>query len=156
MHAIEVCRTAALGGHVDKCDSCGHRSISYRSYRNRHCPKCQALDNARWLAARRDELLPVEYYHVVWTLPDMIATVALQNKRVVYTILFQAVSSAIITIAADPRHLGARIGFTAILNTWGQNLLDHPHLHCVVPGGRLSLDGNEWIASRQGFFLPFP
>ena len=154
MHAIEICRTAALGGHVDQCDSCGHQSISYNSCRNRHCPKCQTLDNARWLAARRAELLPVEYYHVVWTLPDMIAPVALQNKRVVYNILFRAVSGALITIAADPRHLGAGIGFTAILHTWGQNLLDHPHLHCVVPGGGLSLDGNDWVACRQGFFLP--
>lgn len=154
MHAVEICRTRALGGHVDECDACGHRVISYNSCRNRHCPKCQALAKARWLEARRAELLPVEYYHVVFAPPHDLAPVALQNPGVVYGLLFQAVAQTLLTLAADPRHLGARIGFMAILHTWGQNLLHHPHIHCVVPGGGMSPDGKQWVPARSGFFLP--
>lgn len=154
MRAIEICRTAALGGHVDQCDNCGYRGISYNSCRNRHCPKCQALAKAKWLEARRAELLPVSYYHVVFTLPDSLAPVALQNKRCVYNILFRAASQALLTIAADAKHFGAEIGFTAILHTWGQNLLHHPHIHCVVPAGGLSPDHQKWISARKRFFLP--
>ena len=132
MRAIELCRTAALGGHRDQCDRCGHERHSYNSCRNRHCPKCQSLTKAKWLEARQAELLPVEYFHVVFTVPEAVAPVALQNKRVVYNILFKAASETLLTIAADPKHLGARIGFLAVLHTWGQNLLHHPHLHCVV------------------------
>ncbi len=154
MRAISICRTAVLGGHVEECDSCGHREISYNSCRNRHCPKCQSLAKAKWLEERSAELLPVEYYHVVFTVPHEVAELALQNKRTVYNILFRAVSKTLLTIAADEKHLGARIGFLAILHTWGQNLMHHPHLHCVVPGGGLSKNGKEWIACRKGFFLP--
>lgn len=154
MRAIEMCRTATLGGHVDQCDHCGHQVISYNSCRNRHCPKCQCLAKAKWLAARQTEILPVEYYHVVFTLPESIGPIALQNREVVYGILFQAASQTLLTIAADPKHLGAHIGFTAVLHTWGQNLLNHPHLHCVVPGGGLATDAQRWIACRPGFFLP--
>lgn len=154
MRAIEICRTATLGGHIDQCDSCGHQVISYNSCRNRHCPKCQTLAKARWLEARRAELLPVDYYHVVFTLPDQLAPLALQNKKAVYDILFRAVSQTLLSIGADPKHLGAEIGFMAILHTWGQNLMHHPHLHCVVPGGGLSPDSQKWISSRPGFFLP--
>ncbi|MBL7190844.1 IS91 family transposase [bacterium] len=154
MRAIEICRTAALGGHVDECDECGHQVISYNSCRNRHCPKCQTLAKAEWLEARRDELLPVEYYHVVFTIPDSLAAIALQNKRIVYNILFQAASKTLLTIAADPQHLGAQIGVTAVLHTWGQNLMHHPHIHCVVPGGGLTPEGEKWISCRTGFFLP--
>jgi hypothetical protein len=154
MRAIAICRTAALGGHVDQCDHCGHRVVSYNSCRNRHCPKCQALAKAKWLEARRAELLPVPYFHVVFTLPQSLAPLAQQNKRVVYNILFQAVSQSLLTVAADPKHLGAEIGFLAILHTWGQNLLDHPHLHCVVPGGGLAENRTKWIACRERFFLP--
>lgn len=154
MSAIERCRTAALGGHVEQCDACGHQRIAFNSCRNRHCPKCQALTRAQWLEDRRAELLPVEYFHVVFTLPQEIAAIAYQNKAVVYDLLFRATAETLRTIAADPRHLGAEIGFIAILHTWGQNLLHHPHLHCVVPGGGLSPDGQRWIACRPGFFLP--
>jgi hypothetical protein len=154
MRAIERCRTAALGGHVDQCDTCGHQRISYNSCRNRHCPKCQSLAKARWLDARLAELLPVPYFHVVFTLPEQLASVALQNKRVVYNLLFSAAAETLRTIAADPRHLGAEIGFLAVLHTWGQTLRHHPHLHCVVPGGGLSVDGERWRSCRQGFFLP--
>ena len=154
MRAIEICRTATLGGHVDQCDHCGHQVISYNSCRNRHCPKCQSLAKAQWLEARRNELLPVEYYHVVFTIPDSLAAIALQNKRIVYNILFQAASQTLLTIAADPKHLGAQIGFTAVLHTWGQNLMHHPHIHCVVPGGGLTPEGEKWISCRTGFFLP--
>jgi Putative transposase/Transposase zinc-binding domain len=153
MRAIEQCRTAALGGHVDQCDSCGHQRISYNSCRNRHCPKCQSLAKARWLEARLADLLPVPYFHVVFTLPEQLAALALQNKRVVYNILFASVAETLRTIAADPKHLGAEIGFLAVLHTWGQTLRHHPHLHCVVPGGGLSLDGSQWRGCRQGFFL---
>ncbi|HSW53147.1 MAG TPA: IS91 family transposase [Sulfuricaulis sp.] len=154
MRAIETCRTAALGGHVEQCGQCPHTRISYNSCRNRHCPKCQSLARARWLESRKAELLPVEYFHVVFTLPDQIAAVALQNKTAVYNILFRAASQTLLTIARDPKHLDARIGFFAILHTWGQNLLHHPHLHCVVPGGGLAPDGQRWVACRPGFFLP--
>ena len=154
MRAIELCRTAALGGHRDQCDRCGHERFSYDSCRNRHCPKCQSLAKAKWLEARQAELLPVEYFHVVFTVPEAIAAVALQNKRVVYSILFRAASGTLCSIAADPKHLGAKIGFLAVLHTWGQNLLFRPHLHCVVPGGGISRDGCRWISCRPGFFLP--
>jgi len=154
MGAIERCRTAALGGHVEQCDACGHQRIAFNSCRNRHCPKCQSLTRAKWLEDRRAELLPVQYFHVVFTLPQEIAAIAYQNKAVVYDLLFRASAETLRTIAADPRHLGAEIGFIAILHTWGQNLLHHPHLHCVVPGGGLSPDGQRWIACRPGFFLP--
>jgi len=154
LRALQQCRTAALGGHIAQCDRCGHQVISYNSCRNRHCPKCQSLAKARWLDARRAELLPVPYYHVVFTLPDSLAPLALQNKRVVYSLLFQTVAQTLLTLAADPKHLGATIGFLAVLHTWGQTLLHHPHLHCVVPGGGLSPDRQRWIACRRGFFLP--
>ena len=154
MRAIERCRTAALGGHVEQCDACGHQRIAYNSCRNRHCPKCQSLAKARWLQARLADLLPVEYFHVVFTLPEQLAAVALQNKRVVYNLLFSAASETLRTIAADPRHLGADIGFLAVLHTWDQTLRHHPHLHCVVPGGGLSVDGEGWRGCRLGFFLP--
>lgn len=154
MSAIERCRTTALGGHVEQCDACGHQRVAFNSCRNRHCPKCQSLTRAQWLEDRQAELLPVEYFHVVFTLPQEIAAIAYQNKAVVYDILFQATAKTLRTIAADPKHLGAEIGFIAILHTWGQNLLHHPHLHCVVPGGGLSPDGQRWIACRPGFFLP--
>ncbi|KAI5915583.1 IS91 family transposase [Thauera sp. 2A1] len=154
MSAIERCRTAALGGHVEQCDACGHQRIAFNSCRNRHCPKCQSLTRAQWLEDRRAELLPVEYFHVVFTLPQEIAAIAYQNKAAIYDLLFRATAETLRTIAADPKHLGAEIGFIAILHTWGQNLLHHPHLHCVVPGGGLSPDGQRWIACRPGFFLP--
>jgi hypothetical protein len=154
MRAIEQCRTAALGGHVDQCDTCGHQRISYNSCRNRHCPKCQSLAKARWLEARMADLLPVEYFHVVFTLPEQLASLALQNQRVVYNLLFASAAETLRTIAADPKHLGAEIGFLAVLHTWGQTLRHHPHLHCVVPGGGLSPDGRRWVSCRQGFFLP--
>jgi hypothetical protein len=152
---IRACRTAALGGHLDQCDQCGHCAISYNSCRNRSCPKCQAAARARWLAEREAELLPVkEYFHVVFTLPQQIAVLALQNARRIYSILFQSVAETLLTIAADPKHLGAAIGFLTVLHTWGQNLHLHPHIHCVVPGGGVSLDNSRWIACRKSFFLP--
>jgi len=154
MSAIERCRTAALGGHVEQCDSCGHQRIAFNSCRNRHCPKCQSLVRAQWLEDRQADLIPVDYFHVVFTLPAEIAAIAYQNKAVIYEILFHATAETLRTIAADPKHLGAEIGFIAILHTWGQNLLHHPHLHCVVPGGGLSADGERWISCRPGFFLP--
>lgn len=154
MQAIEVCRTAALGGHVQQCDRCNHRTISYNSCANRHCPKCQSLARAHWLEDRRSELLPVEYFHVVFTIPEQIASVALQNKALVYNILFRAASETLRRIAADPKRLGAEIGFLAVLHTWGQNLHHHPHLHCVLPGGGLSSDGRRWVSCRKRFFLP--
>ncbi len=154
MRTIERCRTASLGGHVEQCDACGHQRIAYNSCRNRHCPKCQSLAKARWLQARLADLLPVEYFHVVFTLPEQLAAVALQNKRVVYNLLFSAASETLRTIAADPRHLGAEIGFLTVLHTWDQTLRHHPHLHCVVPGGGLSVEGAGWRSCRRGFFLP--
>ena len=154
MSAVERCRTAALGGHVEQCDACGHLRIAFNSCRNRHCPKCQSLVRAQWLDDRHADLLPAEYYHVVFTLPEQIAAIAYQNKALVYNLLFRAAAETLRTIAADPKHLGAEIGFIAILHTWGQNLLHHPHLHCVVPGGGLRADGERWISCRPGFFLP--
>jgi len=152
---ISDCRTAALGGHIDECDQCGHRVISYNSCRNRNCPKCQAAARAEWLAERSAELLPVEqYFHVVFTLPQEIAALALQNGREIYNLLFRSSSETLLKIAADPKHLGASIGFLAVLHTWGQNLHLHPHLHCVVPGGGISPDGLRWIDCRKSFFLP--
>jgi hypothetical protein len=151
---LVACRTRALGGHKRKCDRCGHEEIAYNSCRNRHCPKCRAKARAEWLAARQKDLLPVPYFHVVFTLPEEIGPLALQNKRRVYGILFRAVSETLLTIARDPKHLGADIGFLAVLHTWGQNLHHHPHVHCVVPGGGLSPDGTHWIACRPNFFLP--
>jgi hypothetical protein len=151
---LATCRTAALGGHVEQCDRCGHERIAYNSCRNRHCPKCQAAAQAEWLDARRAELLPVEYFHVVFTVPQEIAAVAQQNKKVLYNLLFRATAETLKTIAADPKHLGAKIGFVAVLHTWGQTLHHHPHVHCVVPGGGISLDGSRWISCPTGFFLP--
>ena len=154
MRDIESCRTAALGGHVEQCDACGHQRVSFNSCRNRHCPKCQSLVRAQWLEDRQAEVLPVEYFHVVFTLPQEIAAIAYQNKAVVYDMLFRATAETLRIIAGDPKHLGAEIGFIAILHTWGQNLMHHPHLHCVVPGGGISPDGERWISCRPGFFLP--
>ena len=154
MSAIETCRTAALGGHVAACSKCGHRHVAYNSCRDRHCPKCQGAVARDWLAARQAELLPVAYYHVVFTLPGPIADIAWQNKAVVYAILFKAAAQTLTTIAADPKHLGARIGLTAVLHTWGSALTHHPHLHCIVPGGGHSPDGERWVSCRPGFFLP--
>jgi hypothetical protein len=151
---LALCRTAALGGHVEECDQCGQQRIAYNSCRNRHCPKCQALARARWMADRAKELLPVEYFHVVFTLPDDLAPIGLQNPRIVYNLLFQAAAQTLQELAADPKHLGADIGFLAVLHTWGQTLHLHPHLHCVVPGGGIALDGTRWVSCRSGFFLP--
>lgn len=154
MSAIELCRTAALGGHVDGCRTCGTLHVAYNSCRNRHCPKCQGAVARDWLAARAVDLLPVPYFHVVFTLPAEIAAIAFQNKEVVYGILFRTAAATLRTIAADPRHLGAGIGLIAVLHSWGQTLSYHPHLHCIVPGGGPSPDGTRWIACRPGFFLP--
>lgn len=148
------CRTAELGGHVEACDQCGHRRIAYNSCRNRHCPKCQATVRAAWLEREASYLLGTEYFHVVFTLPDAIGPIALQNPRVVYGILFRASAETLLQIAADPKHLGADLGFLSVLHTWGQNLHLHPHVHCVVPGGGISLDATRWVACRPGFFLP--
>jgi hypothetical protein len=156
MSAIEHCRTAALGGHVARCDNdkCGHTQIAYNSCRNRHCPKCQGTAAREWLAKREAELLPVPYFHVVFTLPAAIADIAYQNKAAIYDILFKASAETLLTIAADPKHLGARIGVLSVLHTWGSALTHHPHVHMIVPGGGISLDGERWIACRPGFFLP--
>ena len=154
MRRLVACRTAALGGHVDSCDACGFARISYNSCRDRHCPKCQSTKRAEWLEQRFQRLLPVDYFHVVFTLPEGLKPLALKNRRVVYDLLFRAASEALLQLAADPRRLGAQVGFTAILHTWGQNLLFHPHLHCVVTGGGLSPGGDRWVSARQGFLLP--
>jgi len=154
MSAIERCRTAAFGGHVARCEKCAHTQIAYNSCRNRHCPKCQGAAAKAWLADRQAELLPVPYYHVVFTLPAPIADIAYQNKAEIYAILSKAAAETLITIAADPKHLGARIGLTTVLHTWGSALTHHPHVHCIVPGGGLSPDGAHWIACRPRFFLP--
>jgi hypothetical protein len=154
LKAVSTCRTAALGGHKKICDHCGHELISYNSCRNRHCPKCQGAARARWLDARQTDLLNVPYFHVVFTVPQTLGGLALQNKRLVYSLLFRAVSETVLTIARDPKHLGADVGFLAVLHTWGRNLLDHPHIHCVVPAGGISADGTRWIACREGFFVP--
>lgn len=149
-----ACRTAVLGAHLRRCDRCGHEEIAYNSCRNRHCPKCQAQKQAEWLAAQCTNLLDVPYYHIVFTLPEELGPLALQNKRVLYGLLFRSAAETLLTIARDPRHLGARIGFTAVLHTWGQTLLHHPHLHCGVPAGGLSPSGDAWISAREQFFLP--
>jgi hypothetical protein len=154
MSAIENCRTAALGGHVARCEDCSHTQIAYNSCRNRHCPKCQGAAAKQWLAEREAELLPVPYYHVVFTLPAAIADIAYQNKAVIYDILFKASAEALITIAADPKHLGARVGITSVLHTWGSAMTHHPHVHMIVPGGGIALDGKRWASCRPGFFLP--
>jgi hypothetical protein len=154
MSAIENCRTAALGGHVEGCEDCGHVRIAYNSCRNRHCPKCQGTAAREWLAAREADLLPVGYFHVVFTLPAQVSDIAWQNKALVYDLLFRAASETMMTIAADPRHLGARIGITAVLHTWGSAMTHHPHIHMIVPGGGISHDGARWIASRPAFLLP--
>ena len=154
MLAIERCRTAALGGHVERCGKCGHQRIAYDSCRNRNCPKCQGLARVQWIANRHAELLDVPYFHVVFTMPMEIEVIAFQNQAVVYDILFRAASETLCTIAADPEHLGAEIGFLGVLHTWGQNLLHHPHLHFLVPAAGIAPDGQHWIACRPGFFLP--
>ena len=154
MSAIEQCRSAALGGHVLHCPACDHAQIAYNSCRNRHCPKCQASAARRWLEARQVDLLPVEYYHVVFTLPAPISAIAYTNKAVIYGLLFQVAAETLRTIAADPRHLGARIGLILVLHTWGSALTHHPHVHGIVPGGGLSPDGQRWVACKPGFFLP--
>jgi Putative transposase/Transposase zinc-binding domain len=156
MSAIERCRTAALGGHVARCENenCGYTRIAYNSCRNRHCPKCQAAAAKQWLAERQAELLPVPYFHVVFTLPAVIADLAYQNKAVIYDLLFKASSETVLAIAADPKHLGARIGITAVLHTWGSTMMHHPHVHMIVPGGGLSLDGSRWVSCRPHCFLP--
>lgn len=152
--AIEACRTEALGGHVAACAKCGHQHIAYNSCKNRHCPKCQGPAARDWMAARAEDLLPVEYFHVVFTLPAEIAQIAYWNKKPVYDLLIRASAETLTTIAADPRHLGAHIGMTSVLHTWGSALTHHPHVHIIVPGGGLSPDGTRWIACRPGFFLP--
>lgn len=155
MSAIELCRTAALGGHVETCDDCAHSRIAYNSCRNRHCPKCQGAARDQWLADREADLLPVPYFHVVFTVPGEVAAIAYQNKRLLYGMLFEAVAATLKTIAADPRHrLGGELGFIGILHTWGQTLTHHPHIHCLVPGGVLAADGSRWISCKPGFFLP--
>src|SRR5271166_2131672 len=154
MTAIERCRTAALGGHVARCEDCAHIAIAYNSCRNRHCPKCQGAAARAWLAEREAELLPVPYYHVVFTLPAAIGDIAHQNKAVIYDLLFKASAETVLTIAADPKHLGARIGVISVLHTWGSALTHHPHVHMIVPGGGISPDGKRWVSCRPGFFLP--
>jgi hypothetical protein len=154
MSAIERCRTAALGGHVARCEDCAYTTIAYNSCRNRHCPKCQGAAAKEWLADREADLLPVPYYHVVFTLPAAIADIAYQNKAVIYDLLFKLSAETMLTIAADPKRLAARIGITSVLHTWGSALTHHPHLHMIVPGGGISLDGERWVACRKGFFLP--
>jgi len=152
--AIVCCRTSTLGGHIDECSRCGHRAISFNSCRNRHCPKCQANARDRWLDARRRELLPTRYVHVVFTLPSQLAPLALQNKSEIYGLLFRASAETLLAVARDPRHLGAEIGFFTVLHTWNQKLLHHPHVHCIVPAGGLSPDHTRWIATPPEFFLP--
>src|SRR5271157_4988433 len=156
MSAIERCRTAALGGHVMRCenDACAYTAIAYNSCRNRHCPKCQGAQARDWMEAREAELLAVPYFHIVFTLPAAIGDIAHQNKAVIYDLLFKASAETVIAIAADPKHLGARIGVTSVLHTWGSALTHHPHVHMIVPGGGISLDGQRWVSCRPGFFLP--
>src|SRR5437016_7102949 len=154
MSAIESCRTAALGGHVARCEDCAHTVIAYNSCRNRHCPKCQGAAAREWMAARETELLPVSYFHVVFTVPAAIGDIAYHNKAVIYDLLFKASAETMLTIAADPKHLGARIGITAVLHTWGSAMVHHPHIHMIVPGGGLSEDGSRWVSCRPSFFLP--
>src|SRR3974390_1329370 len=152
--AIVRCRTAALGGHLDECTRCGHRAISFNSCRNRHCPKCQTAARERWIAARRRELLPTPYAHIVFTLPGRLAPVVLQNKKILYDLLFRTSAETLLEVARDPRHLGAEIGFFSVLHTWSQKLTAHPHVHCVVPAGGLSPDHTRWVRSRDNYFLP--
>jgi Transposase zinc-binding domain/Putative transposase len=154
MSAIESCRTAALGGHVVRCEDCAYTTIAYNSCRNRHCPKCQGAAAKQWLAERAAELLPVPYFHLVFTLPAPIADIAYQNKAVIYDLLFKVSAETMLTIAADPKHLGARIGITTVLHTWGSALTHHPHVHMIVPGGGIARDGKRWLSCRPGFFLP--
>jgi Putative transposase/Transposase zinc-binding domain len=154
LNAIEFCRTAKLGGHLDRCSRCGHEAISFNSCRNRHCPKCQTNARDKWLAKRSKELLPVSYVHVVFTLPHELSWLALQNKKIVYDLLFRTSAATLLEVAANPKHLAAEIGFLSVLHTWGQNLQHHPHIHCVVPSGGLSLDHRRWIHPRYPFFLP--
>lgn len=154
MRAIESCRSAVLGGHVDECDNCGHSKISYNSCRNRHCPKCQALVKEKWLEDRRQDLLPTGYFHVVFTIPEDLNSITLRNQKEIYSILFKAASQTIAELAQDKKYLGAQIGTTIVMHTWGQNLMFHPHVHCIVTGGGLSLDGKYWVKSRKKFFIP--
>ena len=154
MSAIEQCRRAELGGHVLSCPDCHHVLIAYNSCRNRHCPKCQASSAKRWYEARQEDLLPVPYYHVVFTLPEVISKMAYQNKSVIYTLLFQSAAQTLLKIAADPKHLGAQLGITMVLHSWGSALMHHPHVHCIVPGGGITLDGQQWLSCKPGFFLP--
>jgi hypothetical protein len=153
MRAIEVCRTAALGGHRDKCDHCGHLEISYNSCRNRHCPKCQTLQKEKWITARTEDLLPIEYFHVVFTIPSELNHLVSMNQKIMYDLLFRSASETLTELAINPKHLGAKIGVIGILHTWGQSLIDHPHIHCVVTGGGLSTDGERWVSCRKGFFI---
>jgi len=154
LRAIRNCRTQALGGHLDRCSSCGHEAISYNSCRNRHCPKCQTNAREQWLAKRSEDLLPVPYFHVVFTLPHDLSGLALQNKKLVYDLLFRATAETLLEVAADSKHLGAKVGFLAVLHTWGQNLQHHPHLHCVIPAGGLAPEHDRWIRAPTSFFLP--
>jgi hypothetical protein len=154
MHAIQYCRTSVMGGHVDQCDDCGYKQISYNSCRNRHCPKCQNLPKERWLEERKKDLLPIPYFHIVFTLPAELRAITLRNKKVLYSILFKASSETLLELAHDPKYLGAQIGFISLLHTWGQNLIDHPHVHCIVTGGGLSREKNRWVNSKKRFFIP--
>jgi len=151
---IVACRTSQLGGHVDECDECGHTRISYNSCRNRHCPKCQTLTKEKWLENRKDDLLPISYFHVVFTIPEELNYLTLTNQKELYSILFKATSETLLELSKDIKYLGAEIGFTSILHTWGQNLMNHPHVHCIVPSGGLSLDGTRWISTKKDFFIP--
>ena len=154
INAIESCRTSKLGGHIDECDNCGHIKISYNSCRNRHCPKCQGLAKERWLTDRKMDLLPIQYFHMVFTIPDALNPMTLRNQKEIYSILFKSVSETLIELGKNPKYLGADIGFIGILHTWGQNLMDHPHIHCIAPGGGLSFDAKRWISTREEFFIP--
>lgn len=154
MSAIESCRTSKLGGHIDECDDCGHIKISYNSCRNRHCPKCQNLRKERWLEERKRDLLPIPYYHVVFTIPSDLNPIAMINKKEIYALLFKASAETLDELAKDPKYLGANIGFVSVLHTWGQNLMDHPHIHCIVTGGGLSFDEDEWVPTKKNFFIP--
>ena len=153
LNAIERCRTAAMGGHRDQCERCGHQAISYNSCRNRHCPKCQTNARDKWLAARKQELLPVDYYHLVFSVPHTLVPLIWQNKKVLFKLLFEASAETLLEVAADPKHIGAEIGFLSVLHTWSQTLQPHPHIHCVVPGGGLSPDHQHWIRAPNHFFL---
>ncbi|SNT32760.1 Putative transposase, partial [Anaerovirgula multivorans] len=154
MNAIQACRTSKLGGHVDICEDCGHLRISYNSCRNRHCPKCQSLAKERWLEDRKKDLIPIQYFHVVFTVPNILNNLMLNNKKEMYSILFKASSETLIELSEDTKYIGAEIGFISVLHTWGQNLMDHPHIHSIVTGGGLSMDKKRWITSRDGFFIP--